>query len=73
MKKLLPIIALVALLGQGCPTPPRPTPPAVPPTSPPSVEAPAPKMGFGKLPALQSSGVPSTPEAMSGDARSALS
>ena len=30
-------------------------------------------MGFGKLPALQSSGVPSTPEAMSGDARSALS
>jgi hypothetical protein len=73
MKKLLPIIALVALLGQGCPTPPRPTPPAMPPKSPPSVEAPAAKMGFGKLPPLLAYGALGTSEAMSGDARSALS
>lgn len=44
MNKLLPIIAVVALLGQGCPTP---VPMA--PSAPPRVE---PRMGFGKLPSL---------------------
>lgn len=72
MKKLLPVIALVALLGQGCPTPPTP-PAAMPPqsggkTAPP----PATKMGFGKLPPLLAYGSLGTSEAMSGDARSAL-
>ncbi len=72
MKKLLPIVALVALLGQGCPTPPKP--PAIPPQGGPrTAPPPAAKMGFGKLPALQASGALGTPEAMSGDARSALS
>jgi hypothetical protein len=53
MKKLIPSLVLISLLGAGCPTTKAPTPSA-PSTK--STPAPAPRLGFGKLPALNPKG-----------------